>query len=236
MRIVPTALLLTILALLPAPPARAFSSADLIDGFMRTVFGSEYPAWNFQANVVKKFTRPALVYIDDRSSARRGGDVAAFVRSLPGLIDGLDVRVVADPSDANYRVYVLNRADYRAVVSREVYGRASSSYAPGKCVVRVVSGSGGITRADAAIVADEGDFLFRRCLVEEVLQGLGPLNDDATLAESMFNDRSQLATFGRFDRHILNMLYHPAVRAGMTREEVRKVLPMVAEEVQARLR
>ncbi len=136
--------------------------------------------------------------------------MAAFVRSLPGLIDGLQIAVVDDPSAANYRVLVLNRADYRRVVSREVYGRTTSTYAPGKCVVRVISGgSGGISRADAAIVADEGDFLFHRCTVEEVLQGLGPLNDDPTLDESVFNDKSRHDTFTSFDRHILNMLYHP---------------------------
>ena len=55
--------------------------------------------------------------------------------------------------------------------------------APGRCVVRVVSGPGGIARADAVIVADEGETLFRRCLIEEVLQGLGPLNDDARLKQ-----------------------------------------------------
>jgi hypothetical protein len=207
-----------------------------MDGFMRTVFGSEYSSWGSQANVVKKFTGPVHVYIDDRSSARRGGEVAAFVRALPGLISGLRIDVVDDPFAANYRVFVLNRADYRRVVSREVYGRSASTYAPGKCVVRVVSGGSGISRADAAIVADEGNFLFRRCMVEEVLQGLGPLNDDSSLKESVFNDRSRHATFTSFDRHILNMLYHPAVHAGMTRDEVSGVLPLVAAEVRARLR
>ena len=63
-------------------------------------------------------------------------------------------------------------------MAREVYRRPTSSFAPGKCLVRVVSTSAGIIRSDAVIVADEGDFLFRRCTVEEVLQGLGPVNDD----------------------------------------------------------
>lgn len=235
MRFVPTALLLTCLAFLPVAPAKAFSDADLIDGFMRTVFGSEYAVWGLQANVVKKFDRPVRLYVDDRSSTRRGGEVADFARSLPGLIDGLEVIVVDRPFEANYRVFVVDRADYTRTVSREVYGRPASAYAPGKCLVRVVSGGGGISRADAVIVANEEDFLFRRCMVEEVLQGLGPLNDDPTLGESVFNDRSLHATFTSFDRHILNMLYHPAVRPGMSRDEVKDILPMVAAEVRARL-
>jgi hypothetical protein len=236
MRLAPTALALALLCLFPATPAGAFSDADLIDGFMRSVFGSEYPTLGWQAGVVKKYDKPVRVYVDDRSSTRRGAEVAAFVRKLPGLIDGLGIALVADPAAANYHVFVLDRADYTSVVSREVYGRTGSTYAPGKCVVRVVSDAAGISRSDAAIVADEGDFLFRRCLVEEVLQGLGPVNDDTTLSESVFNDRSRHATFTAFDRHLLNMLYHPLIRPGMTKDEAKEILPRVVSEVRARLR
>jgi Protein of unknown function (DUF2927) len=86
------------------------------------------------------------------------------------------------------------------------------------------------------IVADEGDFLLHRCVIEETLQGLGPINDDPTLSESVFNDRSEHSTFTDFDRHILNMLYHPLVEPGMTKLEVARVLPKVVEDVQAKLR
>ena len=237
MRLAPLRLLIGfLLAALAATPGRAFSDAELIDGFERTVFGSEYPSWGWQAYMVKKFADPVRFYIEDRSVARRGGEVAAFVRSLPVIIRGLNASIVDHPARANFRIFVLDRADYRDVVANEIYNRPSSAFAPGKCLVRVVSGRGGIARADAVIVADEGDFLFRRCMTEEVLQGLGPVNDDVTLAESVFNDASRHASFTRFDRHILNMLYHPAIRAGMTRVEARRVLPAVAAEVRFRLR
>jgi hypothetical protein len=93
----------------------------------------------------------------------------------------------------------------------------------------------GITRSDAVIVADEGDFLFHRCMIEEILQGLGPVNDDRSLTESVFNDRSRHASFTAFDRHILNMLYHPLILPGMTRLEVDLVLPTIVTEVRERL-
>jgi hypothetical protein len=221
--------------LLAATPAGAFSEAALIDGFERTVFGAEYASRGRQALVVKKFVGAVRVHIEDRSQVRRGGEVEAFVRSLPDLVRGLAIDVVADAAEANYRIFVLDRADYRRVVSREVYRRPSSSFAPGQCLVRVASTAGEITGSDAVIVADEGELLFRRCMVEEILQGLGPVNDDATLAESVFNDSSPHRRFTLFDRHILNMLYHPLIRPGMTLAEARAVLPAVAREVTARL-
>jgi hypothetical protein len=236
MRLKPFSLIVALLLLLPATPGRAFTDAELIDGFERTVFGSEYQSFGWQSYLVKKFAGPVRLFVDDRSAARRGEEIASFVRSLPGLIDGLDVSVVDSPIDANYRVFVIDRAAYRQVVSREIYSRPSSSFAPGKCLVRVVSTSAGITRSDAVVVADEGEFLFHRCMVEEILQGFGPVNDDASLDESAFNDRSRHSSFTSFDRHILNMLYHPLIEPGMTKLEAARVLPKVAAEVQARLR
>jgi hypothetical protein len=232
----PFSLIVVILLALPATPTRAFTDAELIDGFERTVFGSEYSSFGWQSFLVKKFVEPVRVFVDDRSAAHRGGEIAAFIRSLPSKIAGLDIDVVAEPAEANYRIFVIDRAAYREVVSREVYGRPSSSFTPGKCLVRVISTSAGISRSDAVIVADEGEFLFHRCMVEETLQGLGPVNDDRSLAKSVFNDRSDHSIFTEFDRHILNMLYHPLVEPGMTRLEAARVLPAVAADIQARLR
>jgi hypothetical protein len=219
MRAALASLTVAILLALQAAPARAFTEADLVNGFNRTVFGSEYGSWGWQSRMVKKFERPVRFYIDDRSAAGRHDEVAAFVKSLPRSIAGLQASLTAKPAEANFRIFVLDRADYQRVVTREVYGRAASSFAPGKCLVRVISGPGGITRSDAVIVADEGEFLFARCMVEEILQGLGPVNDDRSLAESVFNDNSRHSTLTAFDRSLLNLLYHPAIRAGMTKAE-----------------
>jgi hypothetical protein len=233
MRIIPV--LLALLVGLQSAPARSFGEAELIDGFMRTVFGSEYTSWGWQAAMVKKFDEPVRVYVEDRSRARRGPAVLGFVRSLPGLIEGLEIEEVADPGDASFRIFVIDRADYRSVVAGEIYDKPSSGFAPGKCLVRVVSTRNGISRSDAVIVADEGDFLFQRCMTEEILQGLGPVNDDPTLSESVFNDTSFQSSFTDFDRGILNMLYHPLIRPGMTKAEVRRLLPQVAADIRARL-
>jgi hypothetical protein len=223
------------LALLSTASAQAFSDAELIDGFNRTVFGSEYRSFGWQSYLVKKYTGPVRLFVDDRSEARRGAELARFVQALPALISGLDISVVSSPEKANYRIYVIDRADYRQIVSEAIYGQPSASFTPGKCLVRIVSTSSGITRSDAVIVADEGDFLFHRCMVEETLQGLGPINDDATLGESVFNDGSKHSEFTSFDRHILNMLYDPRIEPGMTKLEVDRVLPKVLAGVQARL-
>jgi hypothetical protein len=102
--------------------------------------------------------------------------------------------------------------------------------------VRVISSQNGIRRSDAVIVSDEGEFLFRRCLVEEILQGLGPVNDNASLKSSVFNDTSKHSRFTKHDRYILNMLYDERIKAGMNKDEVAKVLPAVIRDARRRVR
>jgi len=87
---------------------------------------------------------------------------------------------------------------------------------------------------DAVIVAAGGGALFRRCMIEEILQGLGPLNEHPTLVESMFNDRSRHTKFTRFDRTILNMLYDDRIKNGATINTVQRVLPAVLADAKRR--
>ena len=214
--------------------ALAYSDAQLTNAFYRTVFGAEYTQWGGQADMVKKFNGPVRVYIDNRSRSDRRADVAKFVRSLPRLIHGLDVALVGSPAQANFRIHVVDRAQYRQVV-RSLYG-SKYMHVPGRCLVRVYSRPSGIRRSDAVIVADEGEFLFQRCLIEEVLQGLGPVNDSEALSDSVFNDTSRHSRFTTHDRYILNMLYHPRIRPGMTARQAAAVLPSVLREVRRHLR
>ena len=41
----------------------------------------------------------------------------------------------------------------------------------------------------------------------------------------MFNDDVQLGFFGVYDQYLLNILYDPRIRPGMTRAEVEALLP-----------
>ncbi|HMB47977.1 MAG TPA: DUF2927 domain-containing protein [Afifellaceae bacterium] len=231
-------LLLFVLALtlFPARIAQAvrFSDEQLINSFNSTVFGAEYSSWGLHTRIVKKFAKPVRVYIDNRSRLDRRRAVRKFVRSLPRSIKGIRITIVDDPDDANYVIYVVDRNAYKDVVRNEVYRRRTMNV-PGRCLVRVISSPSGIRRSDAVIVSDEGEFLFRRCLVEEVLQGLGPVNDNKSLTYSVFNDTSKHDRFTRHDRYILNMLYDKRIKPGMSLNEVSKILPAVIRDARRRV-
>ena len=227
--------ILALLLVLPSPmsiaQASKFNDADLADGFYKTVFGAEIRAlsWGSQTNRVKKYVTPVKIWIDNRARLNRLKTVRRFVRTLPRKIPGLQIRFARTPKEANFKVYIVDSKDYVPTVRREVFGN-EDMHVPGQCIVRVLSRRSGILRSDAVIVSDQGLSLFRRCMVEEILQGLGPLNDDASLEHSVFNDTSTYDHFTRYDRLIMNMLYNPAVKPGMTRRQVQRLTPRLLKD------
>jgi len=211
-----------------APPT--FSTEELIDGFMKTVFGLEYRSWSWQPYLVKKYAGPVRFYVHNMAARDRRPTVYRFIEQIGSGIRGLSTIIVPTPEEANFHVYVVDRGQYRDVVRRHIY-KDPTADVPGRCLVRVVSDRRGISQSAAVIVSDEGDFLFRRCLVEELLQGLGPMNDDSSLVHSVFNDRSRHSRFTTFDRLLLNMLYHPRIQPGMSPAQVEPLLPGIVRQV-----
>ena len=210
----------------PALRASDYDDDQIAHGFYKTVFGAEIKAlsWGVQTNRVKKYANEVKVWIYNRSHLNRMRMVRGFVKALPKTIPGLSLRMARTAKEANFHIYVVDASDYHRTVQEEVF-KDSSLQVPGQCLVRVLSRRSGILRSDAVIVADQGLPLFRRCMIEEVLQGLGPVNDDKSLDYSIFNDRSTHDSFTHYDKMILNMLYSPHVRPGMTLRDVRPLTP-----------
>lgn len=224
------------LTVLPARAAEmSFSTEELIDGFEKTVFGLEYRSWSWRPYLVKKFTTPVRFYVHNLARRDRRQTVYRFVQDIGHRISNLKTGVVQNPQDANFEVYVVDRAQYETIVRNDIY-KDQRAKVPGRCLVRVVSGAKGIKRSAAVIVSDEGEFLFKRCLVEEILQGLGPMNDDDHLTHSVFNDSSRHSRFTVFDQLILNMLYDPRIKPGMSIKQTRPLLALVARDARRHVR
>ncbi|MFD0916157.1 DUF2927 domain-containing protein [Pseudahrensia aquimaris] len=221
------------LALTPMA-AQAYTDSEVIDGFKKTVFGSEYPGLFSTGSYVRKFNGTVRMHVSSFSPSLKA-EVERFARSLNGLISGLRLRIVNDPERANFRVFVTTKANYETTVQRSVYGNRTAAVR-GKCMVRSKFTRNGISRSDAVIVGDDSRSLFRRCMTEEILQGLGPLNDDPSLIHSMFNDRSRYTAFRRFDRLILNMLYDRRIENGMSVSQAAELLPRVLRDVRRNIR
>lgn len=232
--------LLSLLTGAPAAAADEYSDADLIRGFMLTVFGAEVidaPADIAAALRVKKFNRPVRYRIVDDAG---GGEAAALVRDyLYGLsraVDGLRTVEVAGPLRAEMTIYLVDRAAYAATIERTVWEGVDTSFlARNACSAVIAARTSGIERANVYLVVDEGFLTLAHCTVEEIAQSLGPANDSDELPDSIFNDSSSVNVLGEFDWFLLNMLYDRRIVAGMTAEAVAPLLPAVIADARARL-
>lgn len=215
---------------LPAVAARAddLRPDTLRDAFFKVVFGLEYGRHHGDSQRVKKFTAPVRFKVINRAHSDHTAAVGRFVVSLPTIIGGLRTVPVRDQKSANFVIFLVDRSNFAEVVSSELKTDAVAMGA--RCLVGVQTRSGRIISSTAVIVADD-PYLFKRCMVEEILQGLGPMNDNATLSESVFNDTSRHTSFTPFDQALLKILYHPAIRPGMTGSQVHRVLPRVLADL-----
>ena len=227
--------LLTLLLGCVAMPAgtRAATDSELIRGFNLTVFGAEFTPFGIQSRYIRKFANPVRIKVHSLSARDRSGSVRNFVQQLNGAVAGLKISTTNNTASANFNLYIVDQADYVRIARERVYKRPGAPI-PGKCLVRSVFSRAGIIRSDAVVVSDGGESLFRRCMIEEILQGLGPLNEHPSLRDSMFNDRSRHTSFTRFDRTILNMLYDSRIKNGATINTVQKLLPAVLADAKRR--
>ncbi|WMS44116.1 DUF2927 domain-containing protein [Acuticoccus sp. MNP-M23] len=200
---------------------RTSTAREISRGFFDTVFGLEYGG-HVDAQRVKRFVTPVRFHVADLSGQARMPAAKAFLDSLPRRIGNFRSTRVARVRDANFRVLIVRAEDFATVVSREL--RADAVAMNARCLVGVTTDRGRIKSSVAVIIGDD-DYLFSRCLVEEVLQGLGPMNDNPGLSQSVFNDTSHHTTFTAFDEAILNVLYHPSIHPGMTGTEAHRALP-----------
>jgi hypothetical protein len=219
-----------------AAERKVFSDAEIFKGFFATAFGAEMRIAG-RVDGIRKYDTPVRVYVENRATPDRSAQVADVVADIKSRIEHIDIAVVTDRASANVVVRLLNeRAFYPAL--RKVYGRDRMLKIQKSLDPQCLSGFRKdaelrIEHSDVFLVADRGDFIFYDCVYEELLQSLGPINDTAKVRWTMFNDDVQMGFFDVYDQYILNILYHPKVRPGMTRQQVRALLPDIMPDVRA---
>ncbi|MEP2715967.1 DUF2927 domain-containing protein [Pseudophaeobacter sp.] len=85
-------------------------------------------------------------------------------------------------------------------------------------------------RGVALIRAEHPDLVRDSCIHEEVAQGLGLLNDSPRARPSIFNDDDEFAFLTSHDEQLLKMLYDPRLRTGMSADEARPIIRILARE------
>jgi hypothetical protein len=214
----------------------SFSNDEIKDGFFKTAFRPELQFDKPDARI-RKFDEPVRVFVINHATPDRRADIAAVVADIRAHVAHLDLAVTDDRGAANFVVTLVHRRDLAQTI-RSYYGADKAKQIQRTLGPECLSGIGKdqsyrIRRAEAILPTDTGDFAFYDCAYEELLQGLGIINDDASVPWTMFNDNVQMGFFDRYDQYLLNILYDPRIRAGMNKDVVDKLLPDVLRSVRA---
>jgi hypothetical protein len=215
-----------------------FSNEEIADGFFKVAFGAELRVAGSDDRI-RKFEAPVRVFVDNRVQADRSAMIAKVVADIAEHVGELDIAVTQDRRAANVVVTLVRHRDLKPTI-RAFYGPERAKQIEQQLNPECLSGFAEdrqhrIQRAEVILAADGSDFRFFDCAYEELLQSLGPINDDRSVPWTMFNDDVQMGFFDLYDQYLLNILYDARVRPGMTRDDVKALLPEVLPLVRERV-
>lgn len=213
---------------------KVFTDAEIIDGFLKTAFGAEYHLAG-RVDRIRKFDMPVRVHASSKGGPDRRPQLARIVADIAKRVQHLNIAMADSGDDANVNVSLVRDRDLSQTLT-SFYGAARASEIVSSLDPQCLSGfrkndNYEIEHSDVILTVDTGDFVFLDCAYEELLQSLGPINDTSSVPWTMFNDDVQMGFFGVYDQYLMNILYHPQIRPGMTVQEVNAVLPQVLAEV-----
>lgn len=227
----------------------ALSADQLTRNFVDIALYDEY--WRDGANLVaearpsqlRRWSQPVRIAVEFGQSVppatrtRDRAHVHGFAERL-AQITGHDIAVT--PGRGNFTVLFLNEDERRQIGPRLetlVPGipagdiQAIQSLPPQNyCTVFAYSigASPVYSEAVAIIRAELPPGLRNSCIEEELAQGMGLANDSPEARPSIFNDDEEFALLTRHDALLLQILYDPQLRPGMTRNSAEPIVRDIA--------
>lgn len=235
-------------------PDTPFDTRMLTENFIRIALYDEYqtlPGGNriarAQPSVLRRWAGPIRMSVEFGASvpleqrARDGSMVAGYATRL-SLLTGVPLTMTT-PDRANFHVLILNEDERRAFGPRlrQIVPGINDADVRGVtdidrstfCFAFAYSEQGQATyrQAVALIRGEHPDLLRRSCVHEELAQAMGLVNDSPQARPSIFNDDEEFALLTKQDELMLKMLYDPRLRPGMTPEEARPIVEVIAAEL-----
>ncbi len=212
---------------------KTFTDNEILDGFFKTAFGAEYHLAG-RVDRIRKYDAPVRVFADGNRPDRKA-QLSKIVADIARRVQHLDIAMADSSEGANVQVKLVRDRDLFQTIST-FYGNERAREIRTSLDPQCLSGfrkneKFEIEHSDIILTVDNGDFIFFDCAYEELLQSLGPINDTSSVPWTMFNDNVSMGFFDVYDQYILNVLYDPRIKAGMTLQEVKAVLPEVLVDV-----
>jgi len=235
-------------------PDTEFTADSLARNFEAIALYDEYsPAASQPLNSVggssqlSRWARPVRVstqFGPSVSIAQRLKDQADISRYVTRLARVTGHPINTTGTNGNFHVFVAGEDDSAFVQARlkqlvptikqSVVDQFTSLPRSQYCIVYAFSSSHAtqtFTVAIALIRAEHPDLVRLSCIHEEIAQGLGLSNDSPYARPSIFNDDDEFALLTSHDELLLKMLYDPRLKPGMTADQARPMVRIIAYEL-----
>ncbi|MTI64131.1 DUF2927 domain-containing protein [Methylophaga sp.] len=210
-----------------------WKKADYIsDSFIEITLDREHGGHHGK---LSKWLSPIRYLIDDRTAdeALHQRMVSQHLHHL-SAITGLDIKPSTHPQKTNLRIIFGSEKDLDQALLQDL-GLNNKQFRQqiihdSVCVARVMaSPQGEIKAASVLIPVDRARAhgKLMSCVVEELTQVLGLVNDSSRVYPSIFNDRSFNDFLSGLDYVLLKLLYEPAIKAGMDQVSLRQQLKLI---------
>lgn len=235
-------------------PDVRYSQRDLAENFIKIGFFTEYRRTSSgryirseTESALHRWSQPvrvALYFGAQVTEDRRRAVSTELRRYTRQLSRATGHPVVTASSQANFHILVVDEDERQALAPTltSIDPRLSDSdiraitELPRQIFCRLVTISGRNAPniydvAFAVIRAEHPPHLTTQCLHEELAQGLGLPNDSRYARPSIFNDNEEFGRLTPHDEMLLKMLYDPRLHPGMSADQARPIIEIMASEL-----
>lgn len=182
--------------------------------------------------VIKKWRKPLRVWASS-TAGNAQQQYQLLVSHLNKLtnITQLPVQFVQDKRQANVKVYFVAERQASNVVAREISTAAVKHLKQSLCLGHIrYNQRAEITRASVVIPVERAQAYGKlaSCVVEELTQMLGLINDSQVVYPTVFNDKTTDEVLTGLDYLLLKLLYAPEIKNGMT---IKQAAPLVRKRL-----
>jgi hypothetical protein len=208
----------------------------ITDSFVQIALRREYSI-NSKQDIIRKWRLPMRVYVQSIvGDSKLQKEMVEVQLNHLATITGHQIGFVKNTDNANLIiVFTLKKNLKSSLKTLGLYNRRSDAILEkAACLGNVrTSNKGEITSAVIHIPVDStrSNGLFLNCIVEEITQVMGLLNDSDKVFPSIFNDLSIDGYLSGLDYLLLKLLYHPKIMPGMEEDEVRQTVAKLLSEL-----
>lgn len=215
---------------LPGAPAQftKFTVNELKRGFLTLAFGSDLRL-GAKPRGIRRFESDVDVFIGSSGSVDRKPAMEKIIAEYAAVVPRLNVKVTDIEDDADIVIHLIDEKNFAAALI-DAFGedtaRAFVKKTDPQCMTSVKSNAdGAIVRATSFVIVDKGDRIFFDCAYHELLHVFGLSNHDQRNPWTTLNQNRMVGYLSVYDRAMLTLLYDPTIQAGMSRNDVTRLLP-----------